>query len=70
MVEGTRNEVISLMACACDLKIMTEGSSRIGVPELRVGVAFPATPLELVRMVVPRQHLQEVLYLGRTYNTI
>ena len=56
-----------ILACACDYKMMAAGSGRIGVPELLVGVPFPAVPLEILRMVVPRRHLQEVVLLGRTY---
>ncbi len=56
-----------ILACACDYKVMAEGTGRVGVPELRVGVPFPSVPLEIVRMVVPRRYLQEVLLLGRTY---
>lgn len=56
-----------ILACACDYKVMAAGSGRVGVPELRVGVPFPAVPLEILRMVVPRQYLQEVVLLGRTY---
>jgi enoyl-CoA hydratase len=57
-----------ILACACDYKLMASGSGRVGVPELRVGVPFPAVPLEILRMVVPRRHLQEVVLLGRTYS--
>lgn len=56
-----------ILACACDYKVMAEGSGRVGVPELRVGVPFPAVPLEIIRMVVPGRYLQEVILLGRTY---
>lgn len=56
-----------VLACACDYKVMAEDSGRVGVPELRVGVPFPAVPLELVRMIVPPKYLQEVVLLGRTY---
>lgn len=56
-----------ILACACDYKVMADGSGRVGIPELRVGVPFPAVPLEIVRMVVPRRYLQEVVLLGRTY---
>src|SRR5215813_2600821 len=30
-----------ILVCACDYRIMAEGSGRLGVPELLVGVAFP-----------------------------
>lgn len=56
-----------ILACACDLKVMAEGDGRIGVPELRVGVPFPVAPLEVLRFAVPRQHIQKLAYVGRTY---
>lgn len=56
-----------ILACACDLKVMAEGDGRIGVPELRVGVPFPVAALEILRFAVPRQHLQKLAYVGRTY---
>ena len=34
-----------ILAAACDHRIMTEGNGRIGIPELAVGVPFPALPL-------------------------
>jgi enoyl-CoA hydratase len=46
---------------------MASGAGRIGVPELRVGVPFPAVALEAVRLAVARVHLQSVLYDGLTY---
>ncbi|MFT7616849.1 MAG: enoyl-CoA hydratase [Planctomycetota bacterium] len=52
---------------SCDLRYVAAGKSQIGVPELRVGVPFPLLALEIMRAVVPRQHLQEVLYGGATY---
>lgn len=56
-----------ILACACDLKVMADGDGRIGVPELRVGVPFPVAALEILRFAVPRQHLQKLAYVGRTY---
>ncbi|NRQ35060.1 enoyl-CoA hydratase/isomerase family protein [Nonomuraea sp. NN258] len=37
-----------VLAAACDHRIMAAGTSRIGVPELRVGVPFPAAALEIM----------------------
>jgi enoyl-CoA hydratase len=34
---------------ACDLRFLADGPARIGLPELRVGVPFPASALEIVR---------------------
>ncbi len=56
-----------ILACACDFKVMATGRGRIGVPELRVGVPFPAIALEILRFAVPRQHLQGLTYTGRTF---
>ena len=54
------------MTRAADYRIMAEGNGRIGVPELVVGVPFPAAPLEVVRFAVPRHRLQALVYTGST----
>ncbi|MGZ7042147.1 MAG: enoyl-CoA hydratase/isomerase family protein, partial [Thermoanaerobaculia bacterium] len=54
----------AILAFACDYRLMIGG--RIGVPELLVGVPFPPLALEIVRFAIPRQHIQSMLYLGRT----
>ncbi|MGZ5442185.1 MAG: enoyl-CoA hydratase/isomerase family protein [Thermoanaerobaculia bacterium] len=51
--------------CA-DYRLMAAGTARIGVPELLVGVPFPASVLEVIRYAVPQQHLQMLVYSGRT----
>jgi enoyl-CoA hydratase len=56
-----------ILALAGDFRLMAEGKGRIGVPELQVGVPFPTLALELFRFVLPPQHLQEIVYSGRTY---
>ncbi len=55
-----------LVSC-CDRRLMARGSGRIGVPELLVGVPFPALALEIMRFVLPAHHVQTVLYTGRSY---
>ncbi|HSP17763.1 MAG TPA: enoyl-CoA hydratase/isomerase family protein [Thermoanaerobaculia bacterium] len=54
----------AIMAFAADYRLMSSG--RIGVPELLVGVPFPPLPLALVRFAVPPQHVQSMVYLGKT----
>ena len=49
-----------------DYKLMAAGTSRIGIPELLVGVPFPASVLEVIRFAVPPQNLQMLMYTGRT----
>ncbi len=57
----------AILAFACDYRLMSSG--RIGVPELLVGVPFPALALEIVRSAIPPHHLQSMLYFGRTLET-
>ena len=49
-----------------DYRLMAAGTSRIGMPELLVGVPLPASVLEVIRFAVPTQHLQSLIYTGRT----
>ena len=37
-----------ILTTACDHRIMAEGTGRIGIPELVIGVPFPALPLQIV----------------------
>lgn len=55
-----------IMNLAADYRIMAAGNGRIGMPELLVGVPFPPSVLEAVRFAVPPQHLQALIYTGRT----
>ncbi len=57
-----------LAACA-DRRIMAQGTGRIGVTELLVGVPFPALAFEIVRFAVPPRFLAEVTLSGATYDT-
>ena len=54
----------AILAFACDHRLMCGG--RIGVPEPLVGVPFPPLALEIIRFAVPKQHLQPMVYFGRT----
>ncbi|MGH9860714.1 MAG: enoyl-CoA hydratase/isomerase family protein [Candidatus Acidiferrales bacterium] len=56
-----------ILACCADRRVMARGPGRIGVPELQVGVPFPRVALELVRLTVAPQYLQEVVYSGQTF---
>ena len=40
----------ALIAWCGDLRVMADGKGRIGVPELRVGVPFPAVAIEILRL--------------------
>jgi enoyl-CoA hydratase len=55
-----------VISCCADYRVMARESGRIGIPELLVGVPFPAVPLEIVRFATPPQHLQALIYRGLT----
>jgi enoyl-CoA hydratase len=55
-----------IIVLAADVRLMAEGTGRIGLPELLVGVPFPSAALEVVRFAVPRDKVQPLLYTGRT----
>lgn len=57
-----------IIACAGDYRLMADGGGKIGVPELLVGVPFPELALAVLRAVTPPQHIQELIYTGRTYS--
>ncbi len=54
-----------LVQCA-DYRLMSEGTGRIGVPELLVGVPFPSMPMQILQFAIPRHHLQKIVYTGVT----
>ena len=55
-----------VLMLAADVRLMAAGSGRIGLPELLVGVPFPAAALEIVRFAVPQDKVQSLVYTGRT----
>jgi enoyl-CoA hydratase len=52
-----------LLAAACDYRLMSAG--KIGVPELLVGVPFPAVAIEILKYACGRD-AQSLIYSGRT----
>jgi enoyl-CoA hydratase len=56
----------AVLVLAADVRLMAAGTGRIGLPELLVGVPFPAAALEVVRFAVPREKVQSLIYTGRT----
>jgi len=56
-----------ILAAAADRRVMARGGGRIGIPELRVGVPFPAVPLEVMRFAAAR-HLTAMVYGGATFS--
>ncbi len=56
-----------IVALAGDYRMMANGKGRIGIPEMKVGVPFPVSALELLAFVLPSEHLQNVVYTANTY---
>jgi enoyl-CoA hydratase len=56
----------ALVAWCGDVRIMVDGPGRIGVPELRVGVPFPAAAVEILRFATGTPGAQRLAYLGGT----
>jgi enoyl-CoA hydratase len=55
-----------ILAATCDHRIMIEGNGRIGIPELAVGVPFPALPLQIMSARVADGPLRDLVFSGRT----
>lgn len=55
-----------ILAACCDHRIMVDGSGRIGIPELAVGVPFPALPLQIMAARVSDAPLRDLVFTGRT----
>jgi enoyl-CoA hydratase len=56
-----------VMVLGADYRLMADGRGTLGVPELMVGVPFPASALEVVRAAVPAHRINPLLFMGRTY---
>lgn len=56
-----------VLAAACDRRILARGEAKIGVTEIRVGVAYPTVALELLRALLPGAAFQEAVQFGWTY---
>ena len=56
-----------LLVAAADQRLMAEGTARIGIPELQVGVPFPPIALEIMRFATSPQHFQTIVYGADTH---
>jgi enoyl-CoA hydratase len=55
-----------ILAACCDHRIMVDGNGRIGIPELAVGVPFPALPLQIMAARLGDGALRDLVFTGRT----
>lgn len=55
-----------ILVQACDRRLMGAGEARIGMPELRVGVPFPALPFEIMRSAMAPNVSHWLMTSGQT----
>ncbi len=58
----------AILAAACDHAVMADGRSRIGVPELLVGVPFPVVAIEILRARLAPHALSQLINRGSLLN--
>jgi enoyl-CoA hydratase len=58
----------AILMLACDQRLLAEGTSRVGLSEIQVGVIFPAWALEVARHTTPPEHFATMILTGRTWN--
>jgi len=58
----------AVLALACDARVMSVGAGWFGLNEIRLGVPFPASALEIVRHAVPAGWVAQVLYEGELHD--
>ena len=56
-----------ILALACDARLMPDHGGQIGVNEIRLGVPFPASALEILRHTLPMEYVDSILYGGLLY---
>jgi enoyl-CoA hydratase len=54
----------AILALACDARVMSAGAGRIGLNEVRLGVPFPASALEIARYAIPAAFVERLLWEG------
>ncbi|MEM7454846.1 MAG: enoyl-CoA hydratase-related protein [Planctomycetota bacterium] len=55
-----------ILASGCDYRIISP-AGRIGIPELRIGVALPIVAIEIMRFVAAPQKFQQMISIGATW---
>ncbi len=59
-----------ILALACDARLMPDHTGRIGLNEIRLGLPFPASALEIARHCLPMEYVDSILYGGQLYTPL
>ncbi len=59
-----------ILALACDARLMPDHGVQIGLNEIRLGVPFPASALEIARHGLPMEFADSILYGGQLYTPL
>ena len=54
----------AILALACDARVMGASAGRFGLNEVRLGVPFPASALEIARYAIPAASVERALWEG------
>ncbi|MEM1178658.1 MAG: enoyl-CoA hydratase/isomerase family protein [Acidobacteriota bacterium] len=54
-----------IVALACDRRVVSSGKAKLGVTELKVGVPFPVSAMEVLRFQLEDRAVQDLVYSGR-----
>jgi enoyl-CoA hydratase len=54
----------AILALACDARVMGADAGRFGLNEVRLGVPFPASALEIARYAIPAASVERALWEG------
>ena len=54
-----------ILSLACDHRVLSSGKAKVGVSELKVGVPFPVTAMEVLRYQLENRVAQDLIYTGR-----
>lgn len=57
----------AIMALACDARLMRDDDGKIGLNEIRLGLPFPASAMEILRHALSIEYIDSILYGGQLY---
>jgi enoyl-CoA hydratase len=57
----------TVLALACDARLMKDEEAKIGLNEIRLGLPFPASAMEIVRHTLSIEYIDSILYGGQLY---